>query len=160
MGLFSGIKTATFREGGNYMDKDCSYDLEIHLLRTGTMRPPKKNNFFVADLKVLGTTSTKHKPGDIVNYFCDDGKDNFLGNVKAFMVSAYGSLAGEEVDGESIDEQAVTDALGPPLGDDDKPVPGGVPGTAMRGVRMRVQTVGIMTQVGKPFTVHNWSLVK
>jgi len=159
-GLFKGMKDAKFNAGGNYMEANHTYDLEVSVLRVFNDRNGKLD-IFVGDFIVLGTTSDspQTKPGSTVNYYTDDkeGREMWLGNIKALMVAIYGSVQGEPVSADSIGEDEAEALMGMPTDANGVALPGGLPGTMSRGVRIRCQTRGIITKVKKtPFTVHNW----
>jgi hypothetical protein len=160
-GLFRGMKEASFSQGGNYMEPDQSFDLEVDLLRTFNDKLTEKVDIFVADFKVIGTTSSRptNAPGQIVNYYTDDkgGHPMFLGNIKALMVAIYGSLMGRVVSPDEIGEEEAEALFGMPTDKDGNVVPGSLPGTMARGVHIRCQTRTILTKKErKPFTVHSW----
>jgi hypothetical protein len=138
MSIFDKIEAATFSEGGNYI-KPGAYDLEVVKLKIGQTR--KKENFFAASFKVLGTSNPDCRVGEVVDWFCSDKHDSFLGNVKQFAVALL-SAAGP------VAPDAITSQLMDGLVDKD--------GAAVAGSRIRVQVTMVPTKAGGTFSRHLW----
>jgi hypothetical protein len=139
MSVFDGIAEATYNEGGNYLHPG-SYDLEIVKLKVGQTR--KKDDFFAADLKILGTTSDM-RIGEIANFFTSTKQERalFLGNVKGFA-KALLSATGE------IDDGAITPEVMDGICDKN--------GAAVVGARIRVQVTQVPTLAGGTYSRHTW----
>lgn len=138
MSIFAGIENARSTEGGNYLDVGV-HEVEIMRLTTGKTR--KGVPFFAADMKILGTNSTKHRIGEVANFFVGFDKDAALGNVKAFAVACL-SIEGP-IDPSTI-TQPVMDGL----------VEKG--GEAVVGTRLKVQVTQVPTKSGGTYSKHLW----
>jgi hypothetical protein len=134
------------------MEPNCTYLLKVQRLRTDQNRAGIV--FFVGDFEVIETTSYKHRPGDVVNFFTSKDKDGFLGNCKALFTAVVGSQLGEAVRPEDITDDIAGALVGPP---EDNPK--GLPGTCAAGVKLRCSTRGKKTLKGNDFTVHTWAPV-
>lgn len=157
MGLFSTVATATYRKGGNYPPCiDANYLLELNLIEVGKQRAPKNTDFVSLNFKVIESSTPQRPPGSAVDVFCDFGNDSGPGNYKAALVALFGTQLKKFVGDEEVGESEAEFAAGHPVGEDGKPLPNSLKGTAMRGVRVRLQTTAATTKAGKPFTRMAW----
>jgi hypothetical protein len=149
MGLFKNLKDATYTKRGTYMEPNARYVLELLQLETGTTFGGDEH--FIASFKIIETSAESQRPGDEVNYYCGNygkGKANFLGNVKKVFVALYGTMNGSPVNPSDIGEaEAEALMLAHPT------IPGALPGTAAKGVRVEARTKGTKTKAGNDFTV-------
>lgn len=156
MGLFDGMKNAQFRAGGNYMHAGHGYDLAVKRIHLKQIR--KGPMAFIVDFEVLGSTNPLHPPGTEVNYYTDNAKDSFLGNVKAFGVNLYSSVNGAPVDPATIGEAEIDFLVDVPRDEDGQPIEGALPGTNAAGAKIHADMVSVPKK-SKPtenITLPNW----
>jgi hypothetical protein len=145
MGLFDGIDKARITEGGNYL-KEGEFELEVTKALQGTTR--KNIGFMAVQMKVLGTSTDKHKIGEIVDWYNAADKEGFLGNAKEWAKACLLNLLppGEVLDEATIDEPTLNSLL-------DKN------GEMVQGMKLRVRVVlkPIKSKPGQFFSRHYWT---
>ena len=149
MSIFSGIKEAKFKEGGNYIKPG------RHLLKVSRWSQGKTRQhipFIAVDFEVV--ESDTHYPGEIVNVFYGADKDAFLPNVKSVARSVLSSMAGTHVSADTIDEEIMEGLVGVPT--DESGQPSGAPGTMSEGARVRAIAVDVPTKKGGTYTRISW----
>ena len=155
MSIFAGLGSVDPTQGGNY-PRPGRYEIKI---RSCKKAPSKKNGriHFVAEYEVLKAIKTDEKvepngvgsnPSWVVNM---EGEypDLALGNVKAFLYAAYGSLMvslGEER--PSMDQ--IDEAMGvAAVNEEENP---------LGGVVLELEAFHKETQKGSLFTRTNWGI--
>lgn len=137
MGVFDGlsekdVKEAKHYERGNYISPG-TYLVEVLKFKEGQMRPPKKTDFVVAEMKVLESSDlVKHPLKSTVTWMATADKDAFIGNVKHFVAAA------SNVDEKEITLKELKEATG-----EDNP---------LQGVLLRVNAKNVKTKADKDFT--------
>lgn len=130
MGLFTGIDKAQYFEGGKYITPGL-FLVEIEKVKNDKTR--KGRPFFVVEMKVLESSNLKDHPvGTSMSWMVMLDQDAALGNIKHFLTIAC------DVPENDVDEALATEACG-----EDNP---------LRGTKLRVSAVNILTREKKDFT--------
>jgi len=142
MGLFAGIKDAQVGSGGVYFQPG-KYIVE--LLKVFVMRGRNKEDFFIAECRVVESDNVKHPVGHKASWVVKLSQDMAMGNIKGFIAAANDIDPHEtETVNEEVTEEVVEYAVS-----DDNP---------LAGVHVGLQCTTIITKKEKKeFTKHEWS---
>jgi hypothetical protein len=134
---FTGIETAEQTAGGRYITPG-RYTLQVVQPKLRESKNPEKRGvtYFIADFRVVETTSEDYQQGDTVSWLVDLSKNQALGDVKAFASALVGGDA--EVTAESM--MAICQPENP-----------------TGGLAVKCEAYGITTSKGNPFTKITWS---
>lgn len=123
MSVFKGMGKVRSTQGGNYI-RPGNYLFKVNRVKAIESQAPGKDSFFVAELKVIESEAVEddikpNRPGSDASWLVElpgEYPDLALGNIKAFLLAAYGSLAaaageeGPESD-DDIDDGAAEEAV-------------------------------------------------
>lgn len=149
MSIFSGIKDAKVKEGGNYI-KPGRHELKVVRWSQGKTRHHVP--FIAVDFEVVA--SEAHFAGETVNVFYGADKDAFLPNVKSIARAVLSSMAGTHVSADTIDEDIMEGLVGVPTDEDGRAT--GAPGTMSAGAKVRALAVDVPTKTGGTYTRISW----
>lgn len=130
MGIFDGIGSAQYFEGGKYIQPGL-YLVEIQKVKQSFTR--QKRPFFVVEMKVLETSNPKDHPVSTdMSWMVMLDQDAALGNIKHFISVASETPINEV---QAVDaEEACSE------------------GNPMAGLRLKASAVNILTKAKKDFT--------
>ena len=142
---FKGIGEARPSAGGNYILTG-KHRFEIKELKY--IQPAGETTYaFIAEFVVVSSNNAEMQPGTTRSWYCALKHKSALGNIKAFMVAALGSM-----NGAPVNETDVTDDIVLGCCDDSQP---------LRGYQIDCEAFMIKTKVNKTdFTKCNWNYVK
>ncbi len=141
MGLFAGIDDAVVGSGGVYFQPGIYV---VELLKVFAMRGRNKEDFFIAECRVVESDNEKHPVGHKASWVVKLSQDMAMPNIKGFIAAVNGiDPHDDETVNEEVDEAAVECAVS-----DDNP---------LAGVHVGLQTTIIQTKKEKKdFTKHEW----
>jgi hypothetical protein len=150
MGLFGGIKDAKYSEGGVYIVPGV-YRLQVVACKQ--IRTRTQKDAFVAEFKVLESSTPERPPGSAVSWMLTFDKEPAMGNLKQFLGVALKhinpAVTEDQID-ESVCEYVVSAAN--PLGGI-AANPAAVPPTpAITPVIVRCSAANTKTKANRDFT--------
>jgi hypothetical protein len=150
MGAFSGLRKARPTQGGQYLEPG-TYTLQIKRVKLQESAAKSRTEWFIVEFKVIDTDHEKIKPGDERSWLVElpgEWPELSLGNIKAFLMTAYGSMAVAEGD-EPPTEEEIGDEEGEAACEEDGP---------LVGVFVNAFAYNKKTKQDRDFTRVKWSI--
>ena len=147
MSAFAGLRNGQVFENGNYLTPGGLYAVEIQ--RCMVKKTRKGKTGLLVEFVVLESSSEKHLVGSKATWFQDLNADGGFGAIKLFVYALMGHEYAAKKDWLIANIDPGIEALM------DKAVEGN--GDALKGSKLRCETVGKKTKENRDFTQHHWS---
>lgn len=136
MGLFAGVGSASYNEGGIFVQPG-NYLVEVGEAKTGKTR--KGRDFFVVQLKVLESDSPERPKGVTMSWMLMFDLDATMGNIKHFISVCEAVASKSPINLNAVDEASCEMVVSA-----EQPYEGEI--LALEAVNVKTQAGGVFTK--------------